>query len=267
MASVQGTDPSGGWAWVLDETVPCLATAIHAGGRVRPEIAALMTLDEAGRFTEEDPGTDRFIEGCPSRIVCHDSRYEYELNRSVERAVRLSTEDAWGRDLYREAPSREMLSRSRERHEAFYAFLEPVVRRLAARHGICVIYDIHSYSLGRQRARGFDPPPLFNVGTECLDRVRFGAIVDAWSEALAAIEVPGVETTVAENLIFFGRGEFCRRASAWDPRVLVLPTEVGKYYMDEETGQMNPARVEALARGFERAIHDHMATWMNDGVS
>lgn len=48
---------------------PVVATAIHAGNAVRPELADRMILPDDVRFREEDPFTDRIIASVPSRAV------------------------------------------------------------------------------------------------------------------------------------------------------------------------------------------------------
>ena len=59
-----------------------IATAIHAGHDLRPEVAAEMTLAEAIRTREEDPVTDRIAAFVPAHVVVHRSRFEVDLNPS-----------------------------------------------------------------------------------------------------------------------------------------------------------------------------------------
>ena len=60
-------------------TGPLVATSVHAGHDLRPEIAAAMTLPEADRFREEDPFTDLIAGAVESRMLTHRSRFEVEL--------------------------------------------------------------------------------------------------------------------------------------------------------------------------------------------
>jgi hypothetical protein len=62
---------------------------------------------------------------------------------------------------------------------------------------------------------------------------------------------------VEENRVFTGAGELCRRLTDWDPNLLVLPTEIAKVYMDERTGTLHEARVEAIGAGLRGAIAAH----------
>lgn len=256
---LQGEGAGGGFAFDLDLSTPALAAAVHAGHRVRGELLPLMKIPEKDRLFEEDPATDRMIRGCANAVWGLDSRAEYDLNRPLERAVPLTAEHFWGVQLYREAPTRAMVQRSLEKHEAFYRFIGSCIHVLLERFGFCVVYDIHSYNLSRQVEKGIANPPVFNLGTALLDRPRWGERIDAWLHQLGRIEIPGMVTTVEENRVFSGAGEFCSRLTGWDRNILVLPTEIAKVYMDERTGTLHEARIEAIGRGLRRAVAAHAA--------
>ncbi|MDD5484392.1 MAG: N-formylglutamate amidohydrolase [Kiritimatiellae bacterium] len=236
-----------GFAYRFRQNSPLLATAIHAGHRVRDELLALMAISEQARRFEEDTATDLLINQCPDIVWGLDSRAEYDLNRPPEAALPLTPEKFWGVRVFAKTPGVEMNRRSMMKYRTFYDFIENHVKNILARHRFCVVFDIHSYNLARQIANGIAHPPVFNVGTAALGRRKPRRLVKAWLQALARVSIPGVKTTVAENLVFRGRGEFCRRLGALDKRVLVLPTEVAKIYMDERTGKLFPARINAIA--------------------
>ncbi len=252
------TGGADGFLYRFDPSVPCLVTAIHAGHRVREELRPLMRISEAERFCEEDPATDEMIQGCPSTVRGLDSRAEYDLNRPPEKAVPLTPEQFWGKMVYRQPLAEDMIRRSLAKHAAFYAFLGSALTVLLERFGACVVYDIHSYNLNRQvKEKKIEDPPVFNLGTAALDRKKWSRPIDQWLERLGGIDLPGIPTTVAENKVFGGGGELCRRLTGWDPRILVLPTEIAKVYMDEADGVIFPDVVKALGKGLERAVADH----------
>jgi hypothetical protein len=62
-----------------------IATAIHAGHLLRPEISDLMRLDGPTRLREEDPYTDILTEAVPPRVVVDRSRFEVDLNHLATR--------------------------------------------------------------------------------------------------------------------------------------------------------------------------------------
>lgn len=255
---VSGTDPSGGFKYDLDLSIPALTTAIHAGHTVRHELAALMTLSEIERQKEEDTATDRIIQSCPNRLWGLDSRAEYDLNRPPELALPLTPEMFWGTRVFgKQLPTDAMNQRSLDKYEALYRFVATVIKVLLDRFGNCVIYDIHSYNILRQIKKGHLAPPLFNLGTRAIDQARWDTLVVAWLEELKKINVPDSVTSVAENDVFGGRGEFCRRLTRWDPNILVLPTEISKIYMDERSGVVHDSKVHALRKGLAQAVTAH----------
>jgi len=255
---LQGEGAGGGFAFDLDWSTPALAVAVHAGHRVRGELLSLMQISEKDRLFEEDPVTDRMIRGCANAIWGLDSRAEYDLNRPAAGAVPLTAEHFWGVQVYRKVPTRAMVHRSLEKHEAFYRFIGSCIRVLLERFGFCVVYDIHSYNLSRQVDKGIANPPVFNLGTALLDRPRWGERIDAWLRELGRIEIPGIVMTVEENRVFTGVGELCRRLTGWDRNILVLPTEIAKVYMDEHTGILHEARIDAIGRGLRKAVAAHI---------
>jgi len=252
-----GKDARGGFAYDLDLSFPGLATAIHAGNSLRDELKPVAVISARERQREEDTATDQVIRACPSTVWALDSRAEYDLNRPVQAALPLVPEMFWGQQVYRAPLSAALIRRSREKYTAFYAFMEALLSTLLARHGACVVYDIHAYNIERQLAKGHPSPPVFNLGTRCVDRRRWYPAIEGWLGHLGDITVPGLATSVAENDVFEGRGEFCRYLTQWDSRVLMLPTEIAKVYMDELTGEVHPPRVEALKYGLARAVVAH----------
>jgi N-formylglutamate amidohydrolase len=94
-AGVRGRlGPMSDAVFVLEEgDGPIVATAIHAGHALHPEIAALIALDEAIRMHEEDPFTAQLARVAPTRLI---ALREVDLNRPRERAVYRGPADAWG---------------------------------------------------------------------------------------------------------------------------------------------------------------------------
>jgi hypothetical protein len=256
--SVSGIGGSGGFAYRFDFSVPQIAAAIHAGHTVRPEWVPLMALTPAERMFEEDTGTEVMIQQHPNAIWGLESRAVYDLNRDTHMALPLTPEKFWGTRVYQKQPTPEMNARSIASHDAFYRAVGSLITRMLDIFGYCVVYDIHSYNITRQQARGFSDPPVFNLGTAALDRERWKPQIQAWLDRLAAIALPGIETTVAENLVFQGKAELCKRLTAWDPRILVLPTEVSKVYMDEMTGAIYPEILMAIKEGLAQAMANHL---------
>ena len=77
------------WWTVHRGNSPVVATAIHNGRGVPPELAARMRLPAEDRLREEDPFTEFIIRDVPNRIVVHRSRFAVDLNRSRDQAIYL----------------------------------------------------------------------------------------------------------------------------------------------------------------------------------
>ncbi len=255
---IQVTNPFEGFACQLDFSLPFIAVAIHSGHRVRQELLPFMALDSGQRKFEEDTATDTMIKGLGNAVWALESRAVYDLNRPVDAALPLEPEQFWGTRVYTGRPTPEMNQKSLESFHAFYRFMETCIHLMLDRFGICVVYDIHSYNISRQQEKGIASPPVFNLGTALLDRSKWTTAIDSWLELLGRISLPGIRTSVAENRVFSGKGEFCRRLSCLDNRVLVLPTEISKVYMDETSGKLNPQMVSAVQNGLQNAVLSHI---------
>lgn len=235
-----------------------IATSLHAGHDLRPEIAAAMVLPEDVRFREEDPYTDLIAGVVPSRVVTHRSRFEVDLNRPVETSVYLDPDDAWGLDIWAGGRLDEALAqRSRQLAAEFYAVVDATLDPLAAR-GPFVVYDVHSYN---HRRDGPDAPPRpqqeapdVNVGTGSLDRAVFGEVVDAFIEALGSRSAGGRPLDVRENVAFRGR-ELARHVHERYPgRGCVLALEFKKTFMDEWTGRLDRDHLDQLREALSATI-------------
>ncbi len=246
-----------GFAYCLKKKSPYLVTAIHAGHQVREELLPLMRISEKARLFEEDAATDLIIGECSNIIWSLDSRAEYDLNRSPGLALPLTAENFWGTEVYHKTPDPAINQRSLEKYHAFYRFIEHYLENALQQFGFCVVYDIHSYNLSRQIACGISQPPTFNLGTAGINREKYRPQIDAWLNELSRITIPGIETTVAENLVFSGNGEFCRRLSALDNRILVLPTEIAKIYMNEHTGDLYSDKIKNISRQLAKIVKEN----------
>lgn len=222
-----------------------IATAIHAGHELRPEVAELMALDEDVRFREEDPHTDRIASLAPARVVVHRSRFEADLNRPRSEAVYRTPDDAWGLDLWTEdeLPD-DIVARSLDLYDSVYAALADRLDEVAAR-GPFVLLDVHSYN---HRRHGPDAPhepieenPEVNLGTETIDE-RFAGVIDAFS---ATMQDQGFD--VRQNVKFKGRNLAWWVHERYAGVGCVLALEFKKTFMDEWTGQADESRIAELA--------------------
>jgi N-formylglutamate amidohydrolase len=241
---------------------PIIATAIHAGHMLRPEVAALTALEDTVRLREEDPFTDQWLSIAETTAAVAVSRFEVDLNRPRDAAVYVEPADAWGLDLWKESLSQDLIDRSLQTYDAFYRELAALCDSVADRYERFVVLDLHSYNHRRQ---GPDAPvddpmenPEINIGTGSVDRALWGGTVDAFAEAVAEHPFDGGHLDVRENIRFKG-GHMSRWLNAlYRGRGCTLAIEVKKVYMDEWTGQADEAVMvnigEALAAGVAAVI-------------
>lgn len=245
---------------------PVLATSVHAGHGLRPEIAEAMVLEEAERLREEDPHTDRIASVVPDRVITTRSRFEADLNRPRREAVYRRPEDCWGLKVWRdEVLSDELFEGSLATYDAFYDALAPRLDALAER-GPFVLLDVHSYNHRRDGAAAAPAPtednPEVNVGTGSIDHDLFGPLVERFQRDLRDASLGCGPLDARQNVAFEGRN------LAWwvhdrYPRVgCVLALEFKKTFMDEWTGELDEGRLQRVQDGLAAALpglHDELA--------
>lgn len=237
---------------VFDGAGPVMATAIHAGHSLRPEIADRIAVDERVRLREEDPHTDLLTDIVALTVVVDRSRFEIDLNRSRDQAIYLGPDQAWGLDVWRAPFDPEAVEVSLDIYDWFYLEIAQRLDALAAL-GPFVVFDIHSYN---HRRDGADFPPGnpkanpdINIGTGSLDRAPWAALIDRFAVELGTALPPAA--TVAENVRFKG-GYFSQWIHERYPgRGCALALEFKKTFMDEWSGEVDLAHLgrlrEALA--------------------
>jgi hypothetical protein len=227
-----------------------VATAIHDGHELRPEVAELMALSDAERLREEDPFTAGWTTIAPTRVVATRSRFEVDLNRPREKAVYRSPDDAWGLSVWKAELPEEIVQRSLEEYDAFYSSMRELFTELTRTYGKFVVYDLHSYN---HRRPGPDEPagdeqghPQVNIGTGTMDRGRWAPVVDRFIAVLRRFDFPDGRLDVRENVKFRG-GNFVKWLHETFPTSgCGMAIEFKKFFMDEWTGERNEQFVAAI---------------------
>ncbi|GMQ48915.1 flavohemoglobin expression-modulating QEGLA motif protein [Vibrio sp. 10N] len=232
----------------IDEYLPVVCTAIHAGERLREDLVKHCLLTKEQRYFEEDPFTDDMISSQPITLVGLDSRFEYDLNR----AMSLSTyyRSAWEQKVWDRPLPPKQRTNSQAKHAAFYQIYSVLIQKLESMFGLVIVFDIHSYNYKRIEKS----TPVFNVGTSQVDSERWGKTATRFLQELGKIELPNIQVTAEENSVFEGRGYLIAHTNANFDRTLVLPTEVKKVFMEEESGTPYPLVLEALQSGLKEAF-------------
>ncbi len=252
MATTDFCNPHAWWTVQRGEG-PVVATAIHDGTRIRPEVAAAMKLGDLDRLREEDPFTGQAIVDVPTHVIAHVSRFEYDLNRAAEEAIYQTPEQAWGLDIWHEPLAADSVRRSRDLHSAYYRMLGQLLDDVAASHERFVLLDIHSYNHRRDGPDGAptDPAkaPDINIGTFSMPREQWAGVMDPLIEAMAGFDFNGRRLDVRENIAFQGKGEQTRFVHERYPKQgCAIAIEFKKFFMDEWSGEPDPAELDAMRR-------------------
>lgn len=239
-----------GWTITVDPADPIIATAIHAGHDLRPEIIPWASLEDNVRLREEDPFTDRWLPVARSQIHVLSSRFEVDMNRPRTEAVYLDADAAWSLDIWTSPLPDEVIERSLAVYDAFYRDLAAVCDEVAAAHPRFVVIDLHSYN---HRRGGPDAPvddpevnPEINVGTGSVDRAAWADVIDAFSNSMREFPFDGGHLDVRENIKFKG-GHMSRWINErYKGRGCALAIEVKKVFMDEWTGEPDETVIGAV---------------------
>jgi len=230
--------------------------AIHAGNRIRDELRDAVAVDPADQYREEDPGTEKFIQDFPIQIIALDSRFEYDLNRSSDRAVYLTPDMAWGLMVWNRPLTAAEINISLAKHHEFHQFMDIVTDFLVKQNNLAFIFDVHSYCYQREERLPWyiDNKPVINLGTEAINQAIFGSSIKNFLNHLNQISVDGRLISVAENDVFKG-GYLARRLCVRNhDQLVVFAIEFKKIFMDEWSGEFYPAIFDDLVVKFSKAV-------------
>lgn len=236
---------------------PLVATAVHAGHKVRGELLPLLALDEMTRLREEDPYTERWVRMVPSWLVVTHSRFEVDVNRQRDEAVYRTPEMAWGLHLWRRPLSRDQVEHSLSEYDDFYRELAQILSPISARYRHFVVFDLHTYNY--RRAGPTAPPedpathPEVNVGTGTMDRARCAPVVERFIHDLHSFDFLGRHLDVRENVKFRGR-QLAKWIHEHFPQSCVLAVEFKKFFMDEWTGEGDERQIQAIRKALNSTV-------------
>jgi uncharacterized protein (TIGR02421 family) len=255
--SPQGAATPAAFDITFDPQYPYVCMAIHNGHAFPEDLQPYCALTAAERLYEEDPHTGDLISPFPNRIIAHDSRYAYDLNRNETQCI---YDEAWGKTVWHTPLPAAQQAAQLAKHRAFYLVYEAIVRALLKKHGFCVIYDVHSYNGKR---RGDTAAPAFNIGSANIDMRKHRSSVQYLLRQLESITISNEPIRVGLNEVFSGMGHLAQRTRAISPRALCLPIEVRKFFCEEDTAALYPHTFSELKDGLTQAISEHAAFFIN----
>ncbi|MDT8346247.1 MAG: N-formylglutamate amidohydrolase [Flavobacteriaceae bacterium] len=233
----------------IEDYVPLVCGAVHDGHHFPKDLWVNCTHSAYERWYEEDPCTANFIAKSPIVIKGLESRFAYDLNRAPDDAV---YETAWGKSLWKTPLEKTRKSALLRRHHTFYEVCLHLINVLEKDFGGCLVIDMHSYNIKRWDR----PVPTFNIGTKNIDEAIFASYIDQWRNLMAAFTLPdNIASTAHINDVFQGNGYFLKNITQNSHNTLVLATEVGKVYCDENHQIIFPEVVHSLQQNFTFAIN------------
>ncbi len=238
---------------VIEREGPVIASALHAGHAMRPELLDACALSDTDRLREEDPHTDALADIGITTVIAERSRFEVDLNRPRDAAVYRGPQESWGLRVWHEPLSAAQIARSLDIHDRFYEAMRDLLGRTVERYGAAVVLDVHSYNHRRGGAGvPVDDPaanPEVNIGTGTLPRERWGPLVD---RVAATMRASGLDAR--ENVRFRG-GHFAAWAhETFVGDVAVLALEFKKVFMDEWSGDVDRAHLAELRDALARCV-------------
>jgi N-formylglutamate deformylase len=237
---------------------PVLATAVHAGHAIRDELRPYLAISQQDQRREEDPLTGIWSTVGDDAFRCYNSRFQLDLNRARDTAVYRRPEDSWGLKVWRELPPEEMIERSLDAHDDFYAMMADWIEALIDRCGKVLVLDIHSYNHRRDGAEAEPAPqeenPDIDLGVTTLDQERFGPVLEALQAELEAKPAGDRELDVRRNVRYPDGGHWPEWIFAnYGDDVATVTLEYKKFYMNEWSGDAHLPVVEDLRAGLDRA--------------
>ncbi len=228
---------------------PIVCTAIHNGHDISLEVLKNLAVTEDIRLMEEDPYTERFTEFSSNTIIGRASRFEVDLNRSIEKCIYQKPEDAWGIQTRKESPSDLTISQSLKKYREFYSSAKSHFAKLEKKFGRFFVYDIHSYNHNRMGSEAdFDDPklnPEIIIGTNNMPEKWF-PLVDEIQHKLTSFDYFGRSLDARINVKFPG-GHFSRWIhNNFPDSACCIAIEFKKIWMNEWTGDVYEDKLNKL---------------------
>lgn len=236
---------------------PIIATAIHNGHFIRPDLRENLLISDADRKREEDPFTNSMIQSFENRIVVSTSRFEVELNRARERAIYKTPEDCWGLEVWKRELTEQEIEQSLSEYDDFYRRLDCVVSETIRSFGYAIIVDVHAYNHHRLGlGKPFDSVeenPQIILGTTNMPR--------SYMESIYKIQKKFQEHIYeGENLdcridIKYPGGTMSRHLHQKFPgEVFSLAIEFKKTFMEEWSGELYKDKLQNLISALHSII-------------
>ena len=249
-----------------------LFLAIHNGHGISESVSAKIGLSNVARMREEDPFTDRFIRDKDNHVVQLTSRFEYDLNRSRERAVYQKPSDCWELPIYPEdSLSNCEIDVALEKYDKFYRDLDTIIESFISKHNKIIIWDIHSYNHRRNGQNSDfdnnDENPEIILGTNdykymskdwkpLIDKIEHSLKSQAFHGEFKNRSISRDSLDVRQNVKFPG-GYLSQHINRKYPdNACCIAVEFKKIWMDEWSQEIDEACLSLLKDVFNNTCDD-----------
>ena len=237
---------------------PLVAVAIHSGHAISDQLSELIAISENERLRFEEPCAGEWSKVAPTRVVSMQSRFEFDLNRSRDKAVYMGPDDAWGLDVYKKPLPQEFRMKALAVYDSFYQEMHLLLKRVISKHGRVLVLDLHTCNHHKQDAdKSIDEVnniPGINVITNTLNVMYWTPLVASFISNLKSFNYLGRQLKVREDLHSPG-GTFSHWVCESFPEsACVLSVKVDNLPLDEELGVPVPFYADGISRALKSTI-------------
>ncbi len=249
-----------------NDSLPLLATAIHNGHKMPPELLSICGISESDRLREEDPHTGEFAALFPNHVIVDTSRFAIDLNRAPEKAIYQNPEDCWGLPVRSQPIPEDVLAHLRKDYDSWYSLLRYQIDRLLKIHPFLVVLDLHSYN-HRRGGPGAEPDPQLQnpdiiIGRSNLQEIHYPA-AQILCDHIHAQEYQDGTIDCRQDVKFTG-GYLSRWLNHHYPDQLIcLAIEFKKIWMDEWSGEVDDDAFTYLKWLFRSCVCDWLDVTYN----
>lgn len=250
--------------YIRYENSPLWSFAIHNGHHIDQQLLPYMKLEDAERLREEDPFTAEIADIGVNQLILGTSRFQLDINRTMEDSVYLRPDQAWGLNVWDKTLPTPLLSSLYQQHTELYSLIEQQLEYTLKKFGYFEVLDIHSYNACRTHpADRIDEQhhPQINLGTyynhpkwknHALEILDFSKSQNLYGDPI----------DIRENIKFKGGNLAQHLINCFGDQGCIWSIEFRKDFMDEWTGTAYPERIKACRQLLCR-IADHLKTSPN----
>ncbi len=226
---------------------PFWSFALHDGHQIDNELLPYLLLSEKQRLREEDPYTALIAELPVNQFVVGTSRFQLDINRSIDQSVYLRPEQAWGLEVWRANFPTTLLEQLYKKHQYIYQIIAQHIQSTIQKYGFFVVLDIHSYNARRDAPSVIVDEvanPQINLGT-FYNNPKWRELTDCFVNAVKEQTLYGAPIDIRENIRFKGGYLTQFLNQQFGDKGCVFSLEFRKDFMDEWTGEPNVKRIAA----------------------